>query len=87
VTATRTVQITGRVVYDTVPDILTRVQQDLATQQIEAIDLSGVDTIDSSAIALLFACLRQQPGLRIRGVPANLISLVELYGVSDLLPS
>jgi phospholipid transport system transporter-binding protein len=54
-----------------------------------AIDLSGVATVDSSAVATLLAWQRaaQQKGLALQfGVlPANLQSLVDLYGAASLL--
>lgn len=54
------------------------------------VDLSAVGEADSSALTLLFAWMRraQSQGreLRIVAPPASLLSLAELYGVSDLLP-
>lgn len=53
------------------------------------IDLSGVEEVDSTAVSLLLEWRRQ--GLRANrtihyvNVPANLRSLAELYGVSELL--
>jgi phospholipid transport system transporter-binding protein len=53
------------------------------------IDVSGVTTVDSSAVATLLAWRRaaQQRGatLDFGVLPANLQSLAELYGVSALL--
>lgn len=53
-------------------------------------DLSGLTTVDSAAVATLVAWQRaaRQRGntLEFTGLPANLGSLVELYGVSELLP-
>lgn len=53
-------------------------------------DLSSVADIDSSGLAVLFGWLR---AARARGLalsivnpPRNLISLAEMYGVSELLP-
>lgn len=53
-------------------------------------DLSEVADIDSSGLAVLFGWLR---AARARGLalsivnpPRNLISLAEMYGVSELLP-
>ena len=52
-------------------------------------DLSDVLRVDSSAVAMLLEWQRQalQKGVRLRfGVlPANLQSLIALYGVADLL--
>ncbi|MFL9880241.1 STAS domain-containing protein [Herbaspirillum rhizosphaerae] len=53
------------------------------------IDLSGVATVDSSAVATLLAWQRaaKQKGLTLQfGVlPTNLQSLVDLYGAASLL--
>lgn len=53
-------------------------------------DLSAVTEADSSALTLVFAWLRSArelgATLRISHPPASMISLAELYGVSDFLP-
>ncbi len=53
-------------------------------------DLSAVDETDSSALTIVFAWLRtaRQRGatLRIINPPASMVSLAELYSVSDFLP-
>lgn len=53
-------------------------------------DLSAVDEADSSALTVIFAWLRtaREGGatLRVAHPPASMISLAELYGVSDFLP-
>ncbi len=53
-------------------------------------DLSAVSDVDSSGLAVLFAWMRAatQRGcsVRVTGLPANLLSLADLYGVADLLP-
>lgn len=53
-------------------------------------DFSAVDEADSSALTLLFAWLRtareQNITLRVVHLPASLLILAELYGVSDFLP-
>ncbi|MFZ2852920.1 MAG: STAS domain-containing protein [Rhodocyclaceae bacterium] len=53
-------------------------------------DLSAVDEADSSALTVIFAWLRtaSEGGATLRVVhpPASMISLAELYGVSDFLP-
>lgn len=52
-------------------------------------DLSGITEADSSALAVLFGWLReaQQRNLKLHfsNTPATLLSLAEVYGVSDLL--
>lgn len=63
-------------------------------EQIEAgvatVDLSEVSELDSSALAMLLAWLREA---RARGrelafvaLPAGLVTIARLYGVADLLP-
>lgn len=53
------------------------------------IDLSDVNTVDSSAVAALIAwrraALQQGKVLSFTNLPANLRSLASLYGVADLL--
>lgn len=53
------------------------------------IDLSAVNDVDSSAVSLLLAWLRQAGAvhaeLSIQNMPANLRSLIDLYGLSDIL--
>ena len=53
-------------------------------------DLSAVEEADSSALTVIFAWLRtaRERGatLHIAHPPASMISLAELYGVSDFLP-
>jgi len=57
---------------------------------VREIDLAGVAEADSSALAVLFAWLRdaraRDASLRILNPPAGLLSLAALYGVSDFLP-
>lgn len=54
------------------------------------VDFAEVSETDSVALALVFDWLRaaQREGhaLKLRNVPATLVSLAELYGVTDLLP-
>lgn len=53
-------------------------------------DLAGVEDVDSSGLAVVFGWQRAAKGLgrnvRIVNPPANLRSLAEVYGVSELLP-
>ncbi len=53
-------------------------------------DFSAVEEADSSALTVVFAWLRtaqkQDIALRVVHPPAGLLSLAELYGVSDFLP-
>lgn len=53
-------------------------------------DLSAVEMVDSSSIAVIFGWLRQARAqgktLRIAHPPRDLLSLAALYGVTELLP-
>ena len=57
----------------------------------EIIDLSGVTQVDSSALSVLIAwrrfALNSQSNLVLRNPPANILSLIDLYGVGELIPS
>jgi len=54
------------------------------------VDFSAVEVADSSALAVMLGWLRHAEAgnhsLTFVGVPAGVVSLAELYGVSDLLP-
>ncbi len=54
------------------------------------VDLSAVEAVDSSALAVIFGWMRtaKKTGrtLKIAHPPAQLMSLAELYGVVELLP-
>jgi len=56
----------------------------------QVFDLSAVSDADSSAVAVMLGWLRHAAltgtVIRFVGVPAGVLSLAELYGVSDLLP-
>lgn len=62
-------------------------------QQIEGaqvtVDLAGVTEVDSAAVSLLLEwrrqALRANRAIRFVNLPANLKSLAELYGVTELL--
>lgn len=53
-------------------------------------DLAGVTELDSSCLAVIFAWMRtarsQGKVVRLLNSPQNLLSLAEVYGVTDLLP-
>lgn len=56
---------------------------------VACIDLAGVSTADSAALAVLFGWVREarqrQGTLSFRNAPDGLASLAEVYGVSELL--
>lgn len=53
------------------------------------VDLSGVESVDSSALSLLFEWMRQagqrNATITFANLPAALVSLATLYGVLDLI--
>jgi phospholipid transport system transporter-binding protein len=53
----------------------------------DQIDMSTLQTIDSSAVAVMLAWQRQAQSLnrslQFTGVPASLTSLISLYGLTD----
>ena len=53
------------------------------------VDLAGVTEVDSAAVSLLLEWRREAARagrtIEYRNVPANLITLAELYGVSELV--
>ena len=55
-----------------------------------AFDLAAVTDMDSSCLAVIFGWMRaaRDAGkvVRLLNPPRNLLSLAEVYGVSDLLP-
>lgn len=54
------------------------------------VDLAGVTDVDSTAVSLLLewrrAAQREQRSIEFVNLPANLTSLIQLYGVAALLP-
>jgi len=83
-------RIAGAVTVDSVGGLLRELQPQLA-QGVDTLDFSGVETLDSAALALVFSAMRQtrQAGrtLVCKGLPASFTTLAELYGVSELLPA
>ena len=55
------------------------------------VDLAGVGELDSSALALLLAWLREAKrhgsGLVFNNLPQGLTTIARLYGVAELLPA
>lgn len=54
------------------------------------VDLAQVEAVDSSAVSLMLAWLREaqrsKVSLCFSHIPDNLMSLARMYGVADLLP-
>ena len=61
----------------------------LAGAEVPVIDASGLQVLDTAALAVLLDCRRQAQALgrtlRITGVPPKLKQLAQLYGVDSLL--
>ena len=61
----------------------------LAAAELPVIDASGLQVLDTAALAVLLDCRRQAQALgrslRITGVPPKLLQLAQLYGVEALL--
>lgn len=68
---------------------LARIEQALQTDATAVIDASGLQTLDSAAIAVLLQCRRQATAsgqsIQITGAPDKLVQLARLYGVEALL--
>lgn len=81
--------VSGRMTQETAKALLTGGLAEFGSGAVE-IDLAGVEEVDSSGLAVLFGWQRAaQAGgnhLSVINLPRNLISLAEVYGVSDLLP-
>ncbi len=64
-------------------------QKDNSTEGVLTVDFSKLDKVDSSAVSLMLAWLREARRNKVRlsftNVPDNLMSLAKLYGVADLL--
>jgi phospholipid transport system transporter-binding protein len=60
-------------------------------QGVRTVDLSGVGELDSSALALLLAWLREAKqsnrALSFANLPQGLTTIARLYGVAELLPA
>ncbi|MBT9567907.1 MAG: STAS domain-containing protein [Thiobacillus sp.] len=83
-------RVTGAVTVDTTGRVLRELQPALE-QGVDTLDFSGVESADSSAIALVFSAMRQAQAagrtLTCEGLPDSFRTLAELYGVSELLPA
>jgi phospholipid transport system transporter-binding protein len=86
-----TLRVTAPMVIANAKELLTAGQEKLAAGSgTLQVDLAAVTAVDSSALTVLFAWMRrlqaQGRSLSIVAPPASLLSLAELYGISDLLP-
>ena len=62
----------------------------LISRTTDTFDLAAVDEVDSSGLAVLFGWVReakrQGKTIKVSNPPKDLLSLAEVYGVSELLP-
>jgi phospholipid transport system transporter-binding protein len=79
----------GNLTIETVPAIFETGLQHLASEDL-SVDFSHVGSVDSAAVSMLLgwarAAQRIQQGLRVKGLPEDLLNLARLYGVAELLP-
>lgn len=82
-------QLSGPLTLQTVKALFDQGLQAGAKTQLE-VDMSQVEAVDSAAVSLMLAWLREaQRGnisLCFSHIPDNLMSLARLYGVAELLP-
>jgi len=81
--------VSGRLTIATVPALFETGLQHLTSEDL-LVDFSQVEAVDSAAVSMLLGWLRaaqrSQHALRITGLPEDLLSLADLYGVTELLP-
>lgn len=79
----------GSLTMDTVPALFETGLQHLASEDLQ-LDFSRVEAVDSAAVSMLLgwtrAAQRTQHELRVKGLPEDLLSLANLYGVAEMLP-
>ncbi|MHB1237680.1 MAG: STAS domain-containing protein [Gallionella sp.] len=79
----------GNLTMDTVPALFETGLQHLASEDLQ-LDFSRVESVDSAAVSMLLgwarAAQRTQHELRVKGLPEDLLSLANLYGVAEMLP-
>ncbi|CAH1904330.1 STAS domain-containing protein [Candidatus Nitrotoga sp. HW29] len=83
------VQITSHLTIETVTSLFKK-GLPISGETSLVVDLAEVEAVDSAAVSLLLAWLREAQRssvkLRFAHVPENLLSLARLYGVADMLP-
>jgi phospholipid transport system transporter-binding protein len=81
--------VRGRLTIATVPALFKTGLQHLSSEDL-LVDFSRVEAVDSAAVSMLLAWLRaaqrSERTLRVTGLPEDLLSLADLYGVTELLP-
>lgn len=81
--------LSGRLTMSTVPALYETGLQHLVSEDL-LVDLSKVEAVDSAAVSMLLGWSRaaksHKRSLRITGLPDDLLSLANLYGVAEMLP-
>jgi phospholipid transport system transporter-binding protein len=81
--------VSGRLTMSTVPAIYEAGLQQLASEDL-LVDFSKVEAVDSAAVSMLLGWSRavqsKKRSLRVEGLPDDLLSLANLYGVAEMLP-
>lgn len=81
-------KVTGPLTMQTVPDLSKAVEEHFRTGA-TLIDFSEVTEVDSSAVALTLEwqrlAARNKISLKLRNLPAAMLNLSKLYGVSELV--
>ncbi len=81
--------LSGRLTMSTVPSLYQAGLKLLASEDL-LVDLSKVEAVDSAAVSMLLgwmrACSANGRKLRVANLPADLLSLANLYGVAEMLP-
>ena len=82
-------QVSGRLTIETVTALFKNGLQPVGEIPLE-VDLAQVETVDSAAVSLLLAWVREAQRSSVKlcfaHIPENLLSLARLYGVADMLP-
>ena len=91
-TRTEVLKLEGPLSFETLPRVLAESDAYEAKPDLPerlTIDFSGVTAVDSSAVALLLEWRRRSLArgkqLSFVNLPANLVALADLYGVTDLI--
>ncbi len=81
--------LAGRLNISTVPAVYEAGLQELIEADL-TVDWAGVEAVDSAAVSMLLGWARaaqsKQRTLKVANLPADLLSLADLYGVADMLP-
>ncbi len=81
--------LSGRLTMSTVPSLYEKGRLYLENEDL-LVDFSTVEAVDSAAVSMLLGwsrvAQRKQRSLRVTGLPDDLLSLANLYGVAEMLP-